>query len=68
MAKSKEMLLVGSKTKEALKGTGKETFNVSADALEGLNEYVYFLVEQAQIRAAANGRKTIRAHDIMATK
>lgn len=68
MAKSKEMLLVGSKTKEALKGSGKQTFNVSADALEGLNEYVYFLVEQAQRRAAANGRKTIRAHDIMASK
>ena len=68
MAKSKEMLLVGSKTKEALKGSGKETFNVSADALEGLNEYVYWLVQQAQTRAAANGRKTIRAHDILATK
>lgn len=64
----KEMLLVGSKTKEALKGAGKETFMVSSDALEGLNEYVYFLVEQAQIRARANGRKTIRAHDIMASK
>ena len=68
MAKTKEMLLVGSKTKDALKGSGKETFNVSADALEGLNEYVYWLVEQAQTRAAANGRKTIRAHDILATK
>ncbi len=63
---AKDMLLVGSKTKEALKGSGKETFMVSADALEGLNEYVYFLVEQAQNRAKANGRKTIRAYDIMA--
>lgn len=68
MAKDKEMLLVGSKTKEALKGTGKTTFNVSADAIEGLNEYVYWLVEQAQNRAKANGRKTIRAYDILATK
>lgn len=65
-AAKKEMLLVGSKTKEALKGSGKETFMVSSDALEGLNEYVYWLVEQAQTRAKANGRKTIRAHDIMA--
>lgn len=64
--KQKEMLLVGSKTKEALKGTGKEKFMVSADALEGLNEYVYWLVEQAQKRAKANGRKTIRAYDILA--
>ena len=62
----KDMLIIGSKTKEALKGTGKETFNVSADALEGLNEYVYWLVQQAQVRAKANGRKTIRAHDILA--
>lgn len=68
MAKSKEMLLVGSKTKEALKGSGKETYMVSSDALEGLNEYVHFLVEQAQRRAKANGRKTIRAYDIFASK
>ncbi|EQC43107.1 hypothetical protein [Bacteriovorax sp. DB6_IX] len=64
--KSKEMLLVGSKTKEALKGSGKNTFNVSADTLDALNEYVYFLVDQAQKKCAANGRKTIRPYDIMA--
>ena len=64
--KDKEMLLVGSKTKEALKGTGKDKFMVSSDALEGLNEYVYWLVDQAQQRAKANGRKTIRAYDIIA--
>ena len=64
-SKAKDMLLVGSKTKEALKGAGKEKFMVSSDALEGLNEYVYWLVEQAQQRAKANGRKTIRAYDIM---
>ena len=68
MAKKKEMLLVGSKTKEALKGSGKETFMVSADALDGLNEYVHWLVEQAQLRAKANGRKTIRSYDILASK
>ena len=68
MAKEKEMLLVGSKTKEALKGDGKETFMVSADALEGLNHHVHWLVEQAQLRAKANGRKTIRAYDIYAAK
>ena len=62
------MLLVGSKTKEALKSSGKDTFMVSADALDGLNEYVHWLVEQAQQRAKANGRKTIRSYDILATK
>ncbi len=62
-AKKKEMLLVGSKTKEALKGKG---FNVSADTLDAMNEYVYWLVDQAQKRCEANGRKTIRPYDIMA--
>lgn len=65
-SKSKEMLLVGSKTKEALQGSGKEKFMVSSDAIEGMNEYVHWLVQQAQARAKANGRKTIRAHDILA--
>lgn len=60
--KKKEMLLVGSKTKEALKGKG---YNVSSDALEAMNEYVYWLVDQAQKRCTANGRKTIRPYDIM---
>lgn len=63
---AKEMLLVGSKTKEALKGSGKETFNVSSDTLDALNEYVYWLVDQAQKKCAANGRKTIRPYDILA--
>jgi histone H3/H4 len=63
MAKKKEMLLVGSKTKDALRGGGK--FNVSSDAIEALNEYVYWLVDQAQKRCQANGRKTIRSYDII---
>jgi len=63
---AKEMLLVGSKTKEALKGSGKTTFNVSGDTLDALNEHVYWLIEQAQKRCEANGRKTIRPYDILA--
>lgn len=59
---SKEMLLVGSKTKEALKGKG---YNVSSDALAAMNDYVYWLVDQAQKRCTANGRKTIRPYDIL---
>ena len=61
--KKKDMLLVGSKTKEALKGSG---FNVSSDTLEAMNEYVYWLVDQAQKKCKANGRKTIRPYDILA--
>lgn len=64
--KEKEMLLVGSKTKEALKGSGKTTYNVSSDALAALNDHVYWLIEQAQKRCEANGRKTIRPYDILA--
>lgn len=64
--KQKDMLLVGSKTKEALKGSGKNTFNVSSDTLDALNEYVYWLVDQAQKKCAANGRKTIRPYDVLA--
>lgn len=59
---AKEMLLVGSKVKAALK---ESDVNVSADAIEGLNEWVYLLIEQATKRAEANGRKTVRAHDFM---
>jgi len=57
-----EMLLVGSKTKDALKEKGH---NLSADALEGLNEIVYWYINQAQGRCEANGRKTIRKHDFI---
>jgi len=60
---TKEMLLVGSKTKDALRG---KDFMVSSDAIDALNNHVYWLVEQAQKRAAANGRKTIRPYDILA--
>jgi histone H3/H4 len=59
---SKEMLLVGSKTKEALKG---HDVNVSGDALDGLNGWVHWLIEQAAKRAKENGRKTVRAHDFI---
>lgn len=65
-AKKREMLVVGSKTKLALKGSGKNTFNVSSDTMDAINEYMYWMVEQAQKRCAANGRKTIRPYDILA--
>jgi len=64
MAKKMDMLLVGSKTKDAMRGKGK--YNVSSDAIEALNGYVYWLIDQAQQRCKANGRKTIRNYDIYA--
>lgn len=57
-----EMLLVGSKTKAALKERG---VNVAGDALDGLNMVVHWYIDQAAKRAEANGRKTVRGHDII---
>jgi histone H3/H4 len=56
----KEMLLIGSKTKEALKSTG---LNVSSEALEKLNEKVYLMIADAQQRCINNNRKTVKATD-----
>ncbi len=62
-AAPQEVLLVGSKVKNAIKEAG---CNSSADAIEGLNNWVHWLISQATTRAQANGRKTVRAHDFMA--
>jgi histone H3/H4 len=57
-----EMLLVASKVRQILKDAD---CNVAGDALDGLNGYVGWLVDQAAKRAKENGRKTVRAHDFM---
>ena len=59
---NKEMLLVGSKVKAAIK---EANCNTAGDALDGLNDWVYWLISQATARASQNGRKTVRAHDFM---
>ena len=58
-----EMLLIGSKTKAALK---EKDVNVSGDALDALNLVVHWYIDQAAGRAGANGRKTVRGHDFLA--
>ncbi len=58
----KEMLLVASKVRQMIKDAG---CNTAGDALDGLNGYVGWLVQQAARRAAENGRKTVRAHDFL---
>ena len=60
VAAPKEMLLVASKVKQMIKDAG---CNTAGDALDGLNNYVGWLVMQATRRASENGRKTVRAHD-----
>lgn len=65
MAKKKkqvETLIVGSKVKGALREAG---VNVGGGTLEALNEMLHWYIEQAAKRALANGRKTVRPHDVM---
>lgn len=57
-----EVLVVGSKVKAAIKASG---CNSSADALDGVNAWMHWLIKQATARAQANGRKTVRAHDFI---
>lgn len=61
--KSGEMLVISSKVKAKLKKNG---CNTAGDALDGLNAYVYWLIDQASTRAKENGRKTVRKHDFIA--
>ena len=57
-----EVLLVGSKVKATIK---EADCNTGGDAIDGLNNWVHWLIMQATKRAQANGRKTVRAHDFM---
>lgn len=61
MAKN-EPMVIASKAKAVLKKAG---CNTAGDAFDGLNGWVYWLLEQAAKRAKANGRKTVRAYDFM---
>lgn len=57
-----DMLLVGSKVRQAIQAAG---CNTGGDALDGLNGHVFWLIQQAAQRARENGRKTVRAHDFI---
>ena len=61
-ARPTEMLLIASKVRQLIKDAG---CNTAGDALDGLNAYVGWLVQQAAKRASENGRKTVRAHDFI---
>jgi hypothetical protein len=64
MAKGKKMdpIIVSSKAKAILKKAG---CNTASDAMDGLNGWAYWLLDQAAKRAKANGRKTVRAYDFI---
>lgn len=61
-SKKHEMIVVSSKAKAALKKAG---CNTASDALEALNEVLYWYISQAAARAKANGRKTVRNYDFV---
>jgi histone H3/H4 len=58
----KETLIVASKVKAALR---EKDVNVGEGTLETLNGLMHWYLDQAALRAKANGRKTVRAHDII---
>jgi histone H3/H4 len=60
--KSSDVLLVGTKVKMAIRNAG---CNAGGDAVEGLNNWVHWLINQATQRASSNKRKTVRSHDFM---
>jgi len=62
MAKKMDPLVIASKAKAILKKSG---CNTAGDALDGLNGWAYWLLEQAAKRAKANGRKTVRSYDFI---
>ncbi|MCZ8156558.1 hypothetical protein EHQ58_03130 [Leptospira ognonensis] len=57
---SKETLIVASKVKAYIKSKG---FMTAGDAIEGLNEEVYRLIDKALERTASNKRTTARSTD-----
>ncbi|MCB1159034.1 MAG: hypothetical protein H7A25_18705 [Leptospiraceae bacterium] len=64
MAKEKterDALLVASKVKAYIKS---KDFMTSAEAIEGLNEKVYKLIDEALERTKANKRSTVKAADL----
>ncbi len=62
---SKANFVVKSMVKGAI---SKGKMHSSSDVVDALNMYVGWVLEQACKRAKANGRKTVRAHDILICK
>lgn len=58
---TKDVIVVASKTKEAVKGFG---LNSSGDFAEALSNKAHELIASAAARAQSNNRKTVRASDL----
>lgn len=57
----KEILVVGSKMKEVVKAAGCMS---SGELIEAVSEKVHELLSSAAARTKANGRSTVRPHDL----
>lgn len=60
-AKSKEVLVVGSKVKAYIKS---KKMMCSGDLIEGLSNCVYNCIDDALERTKNNKRSTVRPHDL----
>ena len=43
------------------------SYKTASDAIEVLDDFIAWLIDNASVRAEQNGRKTVRAHDFVAT-
>lgn len=67
MAEDREMLLVQSKVREAIKakgGTGEDAVRTSEEFLVALNEQVHQMIGKAIERARGNKRATLKPQDL----
>ena len=57
----REVLVVGSKMKDVVKGAGCQS---SGDLIQAVSDRVHALLERAVNRAKSNGRATVRPYDL----
>ena len=57
----KEVLVVGSKMKDAVKSAGCQS---SGDLIQAVSDRVHEMIESAVQRAKSNGRATVRPYDL----
>ena len=43
------------------------SYKTASDAIEVLDDFIAWLIDNASVRAEQNGRKTVRAHDFVAS-
>lgn len=60
-AKSREIVVVGSKVKEVIREAGLRSHR---ELVQAVSDRVHALLQEAIARAKANGRSTVRPHDL----